>query len=304
MEYPPDSASMRVALCQVYTDEWACAENLARTLAALERAGEQGAELAITPECVLHGYARRCDGFLERIRTAAEPLDGPAVRRIRDKAAELKLAVVFGFAEKAADDTFHNSAVLIQREGDIAAVYRKVHCRHFEAVTGDGLFTPGDGFTVCEVPHGGHTSRVGLMICFDREVPESVRCLRSLGAELVACPLATNTWRMDNTENRADNEMITRVRAAENEVFIVVVNHAGRFNGGSFAVGPMGDVFCQMDDQPGVRVVDLPVGAIGPQYHDKPLGWMGWGYRRQAVYDRHLKSRSALLRDRHRYRER
>jgi predicted amidohydrolase len=100
--------------------------------------------------------------------------------------------------------------------------------------------------------------------------------------------LATNTYDMSNPENRADNEMITRCRAAENEVFIVVVNHAGRFNGGSFAVGPSGELYAQLGAQAEVRVLDLPVGIVTPKFHNEPLGQLGWGFRRPEVYDRYL----------------
>jgi predicted amidohydrolase len=126
------------------------------------------------------------------------------------------------------------------------------------------------------------------MICFDREIPESLRCLRALGSEIVLCPLATDTSDLLHFKNRADNELITRIRATSNELFIIVVNHAGRFNGGSFIVGPMGEVFCQLSDAPQVLVYDVPLGIIAKKFHNEPLGWMGWGYRREEVYKNYL----------------
>jgi predicted amidohydrolase len=76
---------------------------------------------------------------------------------------------------------------------------------------------------------------------------------------------------MSNPENRADNEMITR-RAAENEVFIVVVNHAGRFNGGSFAVGPEGELYAQLGAEAEVRVLEvIPNPATGLMF--------GWSFK-------------------------
>ena len=72
-----DVGSLRVAMCQVYTEEWAIDANLARTLGALEEAAAEGAELAITPECVLHGYASAdSEDYAERMLDVAEPLDG------------------------------------------------------------------------------------------------------------------------------------------------------------------------------------------------------------------------------------
>ena len=110
-----------------------------------------------------------------------------------------------------------------------------------------------------------------------------------MGAQFVACPLATNTSDMSQKIEEAENEMITRCRAAENEMFIAVVNHSERFNGGSFIVGPKGELLIQLGKDPAVEVIDVPIGIIEDKFHSNPLGWMGWGYRRQEVYDRHFR---------------
>jgi predicted amidohydrolase len=130
------------------------------------------------------------------------------------------------------------------------------------------------------------------MICFDREIPETGRCLRAMGAQLVACPLACDTEPLDRHLDYAHNEMVTRCRAAENEVFIAVVNHSGRFNGGSFVVGPGGETVVQLGTEPEVRTVDLPVTGVSDVIHANAFGWMGWGYRKQEVYDRHRTTES------------
>jgi predicted amidohydrolase len=280
---------LRVALCQVYTEQWNVAANLERTLAALDEAARQGAELAITPECVLHGYGfDGVDDYRARMLEVAERLDGPNVTRLCAKVKSLKMDTVVGIAERGDGDQVHNAALFIHRDGTIRDVYRKVHCRPFEHADHQGVFSPGERFNVLDVRHGERVFRVGVMICFDREIPESVRCLRALGAELVVCPLATDTSDLSRLPVRMNNEVITQCRAAENEVFIVVVNHAGRFNGGSFAVGPLGETIHQMGPEPGVQVLDLPVNTASTQYHADPLGWMGWGYRRSAVYAKYL----------------
>ncbi len=281
---------LRIGLCQVYTEEWQVDANLRRTLEAIEEAAHKGAELAITPECVVHGYGSpQPEGLRARLAEVAEPLDGPNLAQICRKARKCSIEVVVGFVEKGEAGRVHNSAALISSQGEIVEVYRKVHCRPFESAEHQGGFSPGDRFTVSARSYGDRTFRVGTMTCFDREVPESVRCLRSLGAELIACPLATNTTPLGEPTNRANNELITRCRAAENEVFIVVVNHAGRFNGGSFAVGPTGEVYCQLGAGPEVRVVELPVGVVAMKFHHDPFGWMGWGYRRPLVYRPYLE---------------
>lgn len=277
---------LNLGLCQIYTEEWAVEDNLRRVLEALEQARDAGAEFAITPECVLHGYAR-AGADRDRLLDASEPLEGVRLRRVCDCARDLCLDVVIGFAERDGDRVY-NSAALISREGEILSVYRKVHLRPFESLAHQGLFSAGEIFDVVSRSFGDATFQIGTMICFDREIPESVRSLRSLGAELIACPLATNTSRLDVLSEKADNELITRCRAAENELFIAVINHAGRFNGGSFVVGPSGETLHQMGAAPGVDVVRLPLGLVAGKFHSKPLGWMGWGFRRQQIYDRYL----------------
>jgi predicted amidohydrolase len=280
-----------VGLCQTHTEPWDVDGNLARVLADIREAADQGAELVITPECVLNGYpdAAGSDPALrERFAESAEPLDGPRLARVRSLAREAGVEVVFGFAERTPEGRFHNTAVLIGRDGATVWAYRKVHCRPFESAEHDGPFTPGAEFFVTERRYAGGGFPIGAMICFDREVPESVRCLRALGAAFIACPLATRTFPLDAPVSRADNEVVTRTRAAENEVFIAVVNHAGRFNGGSYVVGPLGEVLCRLGEGPEVRTVPVCLATVAARFHADPYGWMGWGFRRPDVYRRYL----------------
>lgn len=92
----------------------------------------------------------------------------------------------------------------------------------------------------------------------------------------VLCPLAVDTNRLDQLPaDQADNKLSTRARAAKTEQFIVVVNHAKRFNGGSYIIGPAGEVIMQMGSAPGVEVVTLPLEIIAKRFHQNPLGWIG-----------------------------
>jgi len=292
--YDKCNSPIKVGLCQIYTEAWDLEGNFQRTLAALEEAAAQGAQVAITPECVLHGY-----GIDENIRTAkhryadiAEPIDGPRLAAVRELARRKSIYIVLGFAEQSTEGLFYNSAAVISGSGDIVDIYHKVHCRTFENVNHAGAFTPGERFTVTDMTIESQNFKMGTMICFDREIPESARCLRALGAHLIACPLACNTEALDKQVNYAHNEMITRCRAAENELFIVVVNHSGRFNGGSFVVGPGGEALVQLGSEAEVRVIDIPVNAVADKIHSNAYGWMGWSYRRQKVYDCYLSFRT------------
>ncbi len=289
----PDTKTLRVGICQVYTEPWDIENNLKRTLLAINEAAEKGAEIAVTPECVLHGYSwddsmGKSVSFRNQLFAAAEKLDGAHLMLFKDQAKKLGIYILVGFVEKGSENQIHNTAALISPEGEFVYVYRKVHCRHFENIHHWGYFTPGDQFFSSTGNFNSKHFNIGTMICFDREIPESVRCLRALGSEIILCPLATDTSDLLRFNNQVDNELITRIRATSNELFIVVVNHSGRFNGGSFIVGPMGEVFCQLSEKPEVVVYEVPLGIIAKKFHAEPLGWMGWGYRREEIYKKYI----------------
>jgi predicted amidohydrolase len=289
----PESPKIKLGMCQVYTEEWAVEANIQRTLEAIDLAAGQGAQIAVTPECVFHGYASdkskgKDESFRNRLFGIAESPDGDHLQLFKNKAKEKGIYILVGFVEKGEGNSIHNSAALISPAGQYIYIYRKVHCRHFENINYYGYFSPGNNFYSEDLSFGDSIYKVGTMICFDREIPESLRCIRALGSELVLCPLATSTSSMTEYKNKTDNEIITRVGATCSELFLVVVNHAGRFNGGSFIVGPLGELFCQMTDEPGVLTYEIPLGVIAGRFHSNPLGWMGWGYRRPEIYSKYI----------------
>ena len=204
-------------MCQVYTEEWAVEANIKRTLEAIDLAAEQGAEIAVTPECVFHGYPidetkGKSASFRKKLFSVAETTDSGNLKLFKDKAREKGIYILVGFVEKGEGELIHNTAALISPDGQFVYVYRKVHCRHFENINHWGYFSPGDNFYTADLQFKERQYKVGTIICFDREIPESLRCMRSLGAELVLCPLATDTSDMSVFKNETDNEIITRVR--------------------------------------------------------------------------------------------
>ena len=291
--YNKGYSTLKIGMCQVYTEEWAVVANINRTLDAIDLAASQGAEIAVTPECVFHGYPvdetkGKSLSFKRKLFSVAESPHGENMRLFRDKAREKGIYILVGFVEKGEGELIHNSAALISPGGDFVYIYRKVHCRHFENINHWGYFSPGNDFYAADLQFREKQFMTGTIICFDREIPESLRCMRSLGAVLMLCPLATDTSDMTIYRNEADNEIITRAGAACNEMFMVVVNHAGRFNGGSFITGPKGELFCQMNSEPGVLTIERPLGIISEEFHNEPLGWMGWGYRRPEIYKKYI----------------
>jgi N-carbamoylputrescine amidase len=286
-------SKLKIGMCQVYTEEWAIEANINRTLEAIDLAAKQGAEIAVTPECVIQGYPidenkGKSESIKRRLFSVAETPDSRNLKLFKEKAIEKGIYILVGFVEKGEGELIHNTAALIAPDGQFVYLYRKVHCRNFENINHWGYFTPGDNFYSADLQFKEGRYNIGTIICFDREIPESLRCMRSLGAELVLCPLATDTSDMSVYKNETDNEIITRVQSTCNELFIVVVNHAGRFNGGSFITGPKGELLCQMNAEPGVLTYEVPLGAISEEFHNEPLGWMGWGYRRPEIYKKYI----------------
>ena len=283
---------MNVGLCQTETYSGEREGNLQRVLTDIRAAAIKGAELIITPECVLSGYAGSySDDEKTRFAESAVLSEGSELTAVRDIARELKTDIIFGFSEKDKLGKFYNTAVFIGRDGDTVFTYRKIHCRDFESYNHQGLFTSGSDFFVAERFYSDGVFGIGAMICFDREIVESVRCLRELGADFIACPLATNTYSLEMVHGMgipANNEIITRARAAENEVAIAVVNHAVRFNGGSYVVGALGETIIQLGAEAQTTVINVPLSDVRNKLHVDPKGWMGWGYRRPEVYKKYI----------------
>lgn len=284
--YEGNYRKLKVAICQIATKQWDVKGNYEKILNALEESAQKGADIAITPECSIHGYGfDGTNNLFEETKKYSFTIDSEIIKSICLKVKELNIYTLLGFSELEGDNIY-NTAILISKNGEIVYKYRKVHCRNFEDKKFTGPFTAGEDFYVEKISGEEGEFSLGTIICFDREVPESIRTLRKLGAEFIACPLACDTEDLYNPKY-TDNETVTRVRAVENEVFIAVVNHAERFNGGSYIVGPGGKILHQMGKEAGVDVVEVPLGVIKDRFHNDPLSWMGFGYRRPEVYKKY-----------------
>lgn len=194
------------------------------------------AQLVILPETTLTGYTSPSDKglTLAQSRELAEPVPGPSVNHFARLAAELKVYIVWGLHERSGDK-YYNAAVLLSPKGEILGTYRKVHINKYESHMG---WTNGDRFQVWPCEIDGVSFNLGIMICFDREVPEAARCLTVLGADIIAIPQATGC----TCEIPIHRDQL-RVRAYENEVYIAMANWAGPvFKGHSMIIAPSGEV--------------------------------------------------------------
>ena len=233
---------MRVHAVQLaYGDDESLDDRL-RRVEGLVRS-QHGADLVLLPELWPQG------GFAyDRCEALAEPLDGPTVTAMSALARSLGITLHMGsIVERDQGGSLHNTSVLLGRDGEVQATYRKIHLFGF----GEGepkLMTPGDG----PVVHG----RFGLATCYDLRFPELFRALLDAGAEVVLLPAAWPSKRV------AHWRLLARARAVEDQSYVVACNtggtHAGVPMGGrSAVVDPWGVVLAEAGDGEEVLVVDL-----------------------------------------------
>ncbi|MBT8764575.1 carbon-nitrogen hydrolase family protein [Metapseudomonas boanensis] len=237
---------MKVELVQLAGRDGDTAYNLERTLQAIATCAPD-TDLVVFPETQLMGFPTAGN-----VDAVAEPLDGPSVQAVQRAARERDVAVVVGVAENDAG-TFYNTTVLITPEG-IALRYRKTHLWASDR----GVFTPGDRYATAL----WKGIRVGILICFDIEFPETARALGQLGAELI---IVTN-GNMD--PYGPTHRTAIMARAQENQAFAVMVNRVGEgddnliFAGGSAVVDPFGSLLCEAGRGECRQIVELDLDQL------------------------------------------
>ncbi len=225
----------------------------------VREAASRGAQLVVLPE------KWPLLGSGEQLRDGAEALDGPAISWARACARELALELVAGsFAERTADGRIHNTSLHISPDGEIRALYRKIHM--FD-VTIDGVEyreseheDPGDEIVLSQTEEG---IELGLTVCYDLRFPELYRILALRGARVLVVPAAFTL-----ATTRDHWETLLRARAIENQAFVIAANQIGenepgrRSGGRSMIVDPWGVVLAQAPDAVGVIVADLDLARL------------------------------------------
>lgn len=204
---PDERRLLRVALLQLRSAEPGpdrAVRNAEKAVAACRTAKERGADIALLPEMFSMGYdlyARQDADWLAE----AVPKDSPYVNALARTAAELDMAVGATLLEEF-DPAPRNTLLLFDRHGREVLSYSKVHTCDFGP---ERCLTPGNAFPVCTLDTAAGPVRVGAMICYDREFPESARILMLHGAELIlvpnACPMEQN--RLSQLRGRAYENM-------------------------------------------------------------------------------------------------
>ena len=237
---------MKVELAQLAGRDNDTAYNLERTLAAMAACAAD-TQLILFPEGHLMGFPSA-----ESVVEVAEPLDGPSVSAVIAAARQHNISVAIGMAEND-NGRFYNTTLLLTPEG-IALKYRKTHLWASDR----GVYEAGDRYATCL----WNGVRVGLLICYDIEFPESARALAQLGAELL---IVTN-GNMD--PYGPTHRTAIMARAQENQAFALMVNRVEEgdggllFAGGSALVDPLGTLLFEAGREEGQFAVELDLNQL------------------------------------------
>lgn len=243
--------------------------NIERLKANIRRAASEGAELVVLQE--LHNGLYFCQTEDTRLFDLAEPIPGPSTETFGELARELGIVLVLSLFERRAPGLYHNTAVVLERDGSIAGKYRKMHIPDDPAYYEKFYFTPGDlGFEPIDTSVG----RLGVLVCWDQWYPEAARLMAMRGADLLIYPTAIG-WESSDTDEEKARQLgawvtVQRGHAVANGLPVVSVNRVGhepdpsgqtngiRFWGNSFVAGPQGELLAELsNDEEKVRVVEV-----------------------------------------------
>nr|WP_232305539.1 carbon-nitrogen hydrolase [Gilvimarinus polysaccharolyticus] len=243
------------------------AANFEASLAAIRKAAAQGAKLVVLQE--LHRGLYFCQRESVTEFDNAETIPGPSTDALGALARELGVVIVASLFEKRAAGLYHNTAVVLETDGTIAGVYRKMHIPDDPGFYEKFYFAPGDlGFTPIDTSVG----RLGVLVCWDQWFPEAARLMAMAGAELLIYPTAIGWDPADDTseQTRQRDAWVTvqRAHAVANGVPVISVNRVGhesdpeggagiQFWGNSFVAGPQGELLLELDLEASTDVVDI-----------------------------------------------
>ena len=226
--------------------------NISRLAEGIKDLARRGAELVVLQE--LHNSLYFCQTESVDNFDLAEPIPGPSTRFYGDLAKELGIVLVTSLFERRSAGLYHNTAVVFEKDGTIAGMYRKMHIPDDPAYYEKFYFTPGDlGFNPIRTSVG----TLGVMVCWDQWYPEAARLMALAGAEILIYPTAIGYESSDTPEEQERQReawtTVQRGHAVANGLPVVAVNRVGhepdpsgqtrgiQFWGSSFVVGPQGE---------------------------------------------------------------
>jgi len=269
------------------------AANIAKLEQNIRVCAAKGAELIIMQE--LHNGLYFCQTEDTAVFELAETIPGPSTESFGILAKELGVVFVLSLFEKRTAGLYHNTAVVIEKDGTVAGKYRKMHIPDDPAYYEKFYFTPGDlGFEPIQTSLG----KLGVMVCWDQWYPEAARLMAMAGAEILIYPTAIG-WESTDTDDEKLRQMFAwqiaqRAHAVANGMHVVACNRTGfepdpsgitggiQFWGNSFVAGPQGEILAQAsndDDENMIVDIDLSrsetVRRIWPFFRDRRIDAFG-----------------------------
>lgn len=243
-------------------------DNKRRLKEAIRRVASEGAELVVLQE--LHNGLYFCQTEDVDTFDQAESIPGESTREFGELARELGIVLVLSLFERRAAGLYHNTAVVMERDGSIAGMYRKMHIPDDPAYYEKFYFTPGDlGFEPIETSVG----RLGVLVCWDQWYPEAARLMALSGADLLIYPTAIGWESSDESGEQTRQsdawQLVQRGHAVANGLPVVTVNRVGHeadpsgqtggitFWGRSFVAGPQGELLVELDQREATCVVEI-----------------------------------------------
>ena len=241
------AATQIVKLGLIQTDVSANPEaNLKKTISLVERAAKSGAKIICTQELFRSQYF--CQSEDHDCFKLAEKIPGPSTDAFRKLAKKHKVVIIASLFEKRASGVYHNTAAIIDADGSLLGIYRKMHIPDDPLFYEKFYFTPGDlGFKTWQTRFG----KIGVLICWDQWYPEAARLTALAGAEILFYPTAIG-WAAGEDKKVCDDQYnawqtIQRAHAIANGIPVVSVNRVGteanlQFWGGSFVADSFGEI--------------------------------------------------------------
>ncbi|MGI6516161.1 MAG: carbon-nitrogen hydrolase [Fermentimonas caenicola] len=243
-------------------------DNIHKLKEKIRQLANGGAELIVMQE--LHNGLYFCQTEDTEVFDQAETIPGHSTDTFGELAKELGVVIVLSLFEKRAAGLYHNTAVVLEKDGSIAGIYRKMHIPDDPAYYEKFYFTPGDlGFNPIDTSVG----RLGVLVCWDQWYPEAARMMALSGAEVLIYPTAIG-WESSDSDEEKQRQLeawitVQRGHAIANGVPVISVNRTGhetdpsgqtngiQFWGNSFICGPQGEFIFKADENEITHIVEI-----------------------------------------------
>jgi N-carbamoylputrescine amidase len=241
--------------------------NVQRARAQIDEAAQRGAQVVVLQELFATPYP--CQSEDHRRFDLAEPIPGPTTDQLAGAARQHGVVIVGSLFERRAAGLYHNTAVVLDQDGRLAGLYRKMHIPDDPLYYEKFYFAPGDlGFRSFATSRGN----IGVCVCWDQWFPEAARLTALAGADIICYPTAIG-WLPDEKEQFGDSQWsawdtMLRSHAIANGVFVAAPNRVGvegqlQFWGRSVVYDPLGNVLDRAgDEEEATLVVECPLDQI------------------------------------------